>query len=115
MPIKYNDDGAIKRPDKKIPMSPEMMVEFLQAAKNIEYFAEKYFHIVAKKGKQLIKLRTYQKKMLKHFLKDRFTILNIGRQSGKCVDYDTYITIKNRITGEEKQITIGELFDELTK
>jgi hypothetical protein len=90
MPVKYKDDGSIKRPDKKIAMTPDMMMEFLQCAKSIEYFAENYFHIIATKGKTLIKLRPYQKTMIQTILKNRFVIINVGRQSGKTTTIGIY-------------------------
>ena len=90
MPIQYKEDGSVKRPDKKMAFDRAMLLNYAQCAKSIEYFAEKFFHIVAKNGKQLIRLRPYQKLMLSHFLKDRFTILNIGRQSGKTTTVGIY-------------------------
>lgn len=91
MPIVYKDDGAIKRPDKKIAFDQAMLINYAQCAKNIEYFAEKFFHIIAgEKGKQLIKLRQYQKRMIETFLKEKNVIVLSSRQSGKTTTVGIY-------------------------
>ena len=83
MPITYDDHSVVKRPNLKMPMTNEQVREIIKCTKDVIYFAEKYFTIVGKKGKEIIKLREYQKRMLKEFSDNRFTISNIGRQMRK--------------------------------
>lgn len=90
MPIVYKEDGSIKRPDQKIAFSREMLLNYAQCAKDIEYFSEKFYHIVAKTGKQLIKLRAYQKNMIQMFLKEKNVIILSSRQSGKTTTVGIY-------------------------
>jgi hypothetical protein len=90
MPIQYKDDGAVKRPDKKMGFDRAMLLNYAQCAKSIEYFSEKFYHIIAKNGKQLIKLRTYQKKMIETFQKEKNVIILSSRQSGKTTTVGIY-------------------------
>ena len=58
--------------------------EIIRCKQSIHYFAEHYYTIVnLDRGKEIIKLREYQKRMLKEFSDNRFTISNIGRQMRK--------------------------------
>lgn len=90
MPIVYKEDGSIKRPDQKVAFDKDMLLNYSQCVKNVEYFAEKYYKIVAKYGKQLIKLRSYQKNMIQTFLKEKNVIILSSRQSGKTTTVGLY-------------------------
>lgn len=110
MPIKYDDRGVIKRPNKKISMSPEQAQHLINSVKDPIYFAEKFYSIITPKGKTLIKLYDYQKKLLNAYKDNKMSITLSSRQSGKCLLTDVNIIIKNKKTGEEEVITIGEFF-----
>lgn len=90
MPIRYDEKGAIKRPDKKIAYDQTMLMTYMKCAKHIEYFAENFYYIIAKNGKELIKLRPYQKHMLETFQKELNIIIISARQSGKTTTIGVY-------------------------
>ena len=113
MPIKYDDRGAIKRPNKKINMTPEQAQHYINSVRDPTYFAEKFYNIITPKGKMVIKLYDYQKMLLQNFVNNKYCITLSSRQSGKCVHIDTKIIIKNIHTKIEEEITIGELFERI--
>lgn len=80
----YLRNNRLPRPDAQFQWTPEMVAEIQKCKKDIQYFAENYFHIVTNDdGKQKIKLYAAQKRCLKALGKYRFNVINSARQAGK--------------------------------
>ena len=85
------DDSQYYRGDKKVPKSeaqfewtPKMIQELKKCKEDVIYFAENYFYIVnLDRGKEVIKLYTRQRQILKSLVNNRFTCLLSCRQFGK--------------------------------
>ena len=78
------------------------------------HFLRNYFYIQHPiRGKIPFIPFDFQLKILNAYHKYRHTIIMAARQGGKCVTYDTKIKIKHAITNEEREITIGEFFDQI--
>ena len=76
------------------------------------YFIRNYFYIQHPvRGKIKFEPYDYQLEMLEAYHSKKQVVVMIGRQQGKCVEKQTLIKIKHKVTGEEREITIGELFD----
>lgn len=91
MPIKYKDDGLIKRPNKKMQFTTEQIQEIVKCTKDITYFAEKYFTIITPDGSKKIKLYDYQKQLLKSFTENQENIVLSSRQSGKTTTVGIFL------------------------
>ena len=64
--------------------TPEMVNDLKKSKKSLLYFAENFFYIVnLERGRELIKLHRYQKRILKALNNHRFCVLLSSRQSGK--------------------------------
>jgi hypothetical protein len=64
--------------------TPEMVNDLKKSKKSLLYFAENFFYIVnLERGRELIRLHKYQKRILKSLNHNRFCILLSSRQSGK--------------------------------
>ena len=72
------------------------------------YFAENYAYLMTSEGYQKIDVRKYQKKMISDYNENNNVIVLSARQVGKCVDFHTEITIKEK--DSVKTMKIGELF-----
>lgn len=108
----YNSNPNLKRVGVDIQFTAENVEEYLKCKKDPVYFANNYIKVITlDHGLQNITLYDYQKKLLRTFSKNRFTIVKYPRQSGKCVVGDSIITIKNKQTGEIKHTSIGEFYD----
>ena len=119
-PTFYKGNENLLRGDSQIKYTPEMIEEIRNSAAKILHFAENYFFIVTEDGKQKIKLRKYQKRLLKAFANNRFNIVLSSRQSGKtttitiyalwmvCFQDDKRITIL-----ANKKDTAEEIFDRI--
>jgi hypothetical protein len=59
--------------------------EIAKCANDIVYFAEKYAVVMTDNGIQKVKLREYQKQLLRDFQYNRFNIVLASRQMGKTV------------------------------
>lgn len=86
--IMYEKNPNLRAAGEAHEYTPDMVNEWIKCKEDILYFAEKYFYIVSlDDGRILIKLREYQKRMLKAFIdpnpKKRHRIVLSGRQSGK--------------------------------
>jgi hypothetical protein len=64
--------------------TPQMVNDLKKSKKSLLYFAENFFYIInLERGRELIKLHKYQKRILKALNKNRFVVLLSSRQSGK--------------------------------
>jgi len=116
MPVAGNDN--LKALGSKNTYTPKQLQEMYKCAEDIKYFAESYCTIVTlDNGKEIIKLRDYQKELLTYLTGEDVTdnkyntIILAPRQSGKCVTYDTMIKVKNKTTEEIIDIQIGKFHE----
>lgn len=100
---------TVKAADQVIDMSPEQELEFMKCSMDALYFAKNYYKITSlDRGFILFDMFKYQEELFEAFQENRFNISLQARQSGKCVKYDTKITIKNKETGEIINTNISE-------
>jgi len=109
----YSGNPNLRGDHEKVEYTKQMQSELIRCMADIIYFAEHYCHIVTiDHGKQLIKLWEFQKRMLKAYLKPpknkRNLVVLAPRQCGKCCTKDTMIKIRNKKTGDVKEITLEE-------
>jgi len=94
----YLKDPTLRGPGEKVNMTQKRIEEFIRCKEDILYFAEKYFTIVSiDKGKHKIKLREYQKRILKAFVEPpnedkKHVAMLASRQIGKSTVSTIYIT-----------------------
>lgn len=99
----YLGNKNLPEPETTFQWTPEMVEDLEKCRKSILHFA-KYFYIVnLDEGKQPIKLYTYQKRLLKALVENRFNVVLASRQIGKALALDTPIPTPNGWT------TMGEL------
>jgi len=84
--------------------------EIKKCAKDIVYFANTYCQVMTDEGYTKIQLRPYQERVLRSYQDNRWNIFMAARQIGKCHIYTTKITIKNKKTGKEEEICIGDFY-----
>lgn len=89
----------------------EMISEIEKCRENLLHFAENYFYILnLDEGKQKIKLYPAQKRVLEKLRDNRFFTLLASRQIGKCFSKDTLLKIRDKTTGEIKEIPASEFY-----
>jgi len=116
MPIAYDDLGRIKKPGKKTEFTQEMLIEYAKCIQDPQYFAEQYYKVVHQlEGAQIIKLRSYQKRILTNYLNEKLNILMASRQVGKCFFKNTVISLRNRKTGEIIDIDVYDFFKKIVE
>lgn len=109
------NNPALPTAQAQFEYTPEMVAEIKKSKENILHFAENYFYIVnLDEGKQKIKLHPYQRKALRMIRDNRFNLLLLARQSGKCLDASTLCKFRNKKTGEIQELTIKSFFDIFT-
>ncbi len=102
---------------EKYEFTNDTLAEYFKCAEDIVYFAERYFYITnIDDGKHKIKLFDFQKKALKVFTSQSINgkknaIVLTPRQMGKCLFRDTKMTIRNKKTGEIKEIPIVDFYN----
>jgi hypothetical protein len=96
----------------------EEIQELAKCASDIVYFAEKYAVVMTDNGIQQVRLREYQKRMLRNFQHERFNIVLASRQMGKTVTasifnawYLTFNVDKNTLLLANKSDTTKEIID----
>lgn len=87
---------GLRKSGLSFKMTQDEITEYIKCAKDIHYFAENYCWVKGEKGSPVkIKLRDYQEEILDNFFNNRFNILMASRQTGKCVNFNTEIILKN--------------------
>lgn len=102
----------LRKPNLLFQYTEEELMEIFRCRKDIVYFAEKYVYLKTEKGLQHIKLRPYQKKLLKSYQENRWNITLQPRQSGKCLTFNNNLKIRfNQSDDSIVNIDIGELYN----
>jgi len=81
----YEGKQFLRKGNIVFEYTDEEIMELARCAKDINYFAEKYAVVMTDEGIRKVKLREYQKEMLKNFQEERFNIVLASRQMGKTV------------------------------
>jgi len=109
--LKYD---KVKAANVKIGFTKEMEDEVHRCGTDLLYYAENYFyHVHPDEGMKKIDLYPHQRKQLPSLQNERFNIFLQSRQSGKCVDYNTTIVIRNKYNHEEQYVKIGKFYDKI--
>ena len=108
----YLGNPNVKKGGVKQKWTEEEITEYIKCSKDPIYFIENYVKILSlDEGMVPFILRDYQKDMISHFNEHRYTICLSSRQSGKCHGINTIVKLRNKKTGEIREITIGEFYD----
>lgn len=91
----FKNQTAVRRTGCVYGWTQHELEEFAKCKMDIHYFANNYCKIKTEDGQvKQMKLRDYQYKVLDVYDKNRFVINMSSRQTGKCVDLITNVTIK---------------------
>ncbi len=124
----YQRDPTLKAPNILFQLTPEEENEFNYCSENIVYFVEKYCKFLTDRGRETVDLRDYQQDILSTLAKEKWIesiedfgpevrdyILMASRQIGKCLLFNTQITIRLKSTNRVIKISIGDLYDKINK
>ena len=114
----YLGNINIPAPGSRYEYTPEMVSEIKRCKKSLLHFAENHFYIVnVDEGRQRIKLRKYQKRILKSLKSNRFVVLLASRQIGKSsilTIYMLWVALfnddQNILLVANKEVTAKEIF-----
>lgn len=107
----FNNLEGVRRRGIKFAMTPEELEEYIRCKLSVYYFAEHYCKIKLEDGSVgQMKLRDYQKDIIKLYSDNRYSILMASRQVGKCIDYTSTLTVMDDPTGYVYKINIGKLY-----
>ena len=114
----YLGNTSIPAPGSRYEYTPQMVSEIKKCKKSLLHFAENHFFIVnVDEGRQTIKLRKYQKRLLKSLKNNRFVVILASRQIGKSsilTIYMLWIALfnddQNILLVANKEVTAKEIF-----
>jgi len=87
----YLGNTNLPNPNMEYEWTPDMVKSLKKARKNILHFAENFFHIVnLDRGRMLINLYAYQKRVLRSLRDHRFVACLASRQTGKTTMMTIY-------------------------
>jgi len=108
----YLGNPKLKAAGVKIDFTQEQVAEIIKCSKDPIYFIENYVKIISlDKGLIPCVLYDHQKRMIKNFIDNRFSISLCSRQIGKCCDALTRIRLKNKETNQIVEMTMKEFFE----
>ena len=112
----YQDDRLIKKPFARVTYTKEQLDELRRCMDpdgGPMYFIENFMYVQhPTRGKQQLALYDYQRGLLDNYHRYRKSVNLLSRQSGKCCKNTTLIKVKNKTTGEIREISFQE-FDDL--
>jgi hypothetical protein len=115
MPSKNLDGNLIKKAHVQQKWTEQQITELAMCQDGEtgpHHFMQNYFYIQhPTKGKLKYQPFDYQKELIDAYHKHRFSIAMMGRQLGKCLQFDTAISVKNDKTGKQYNIPIGLFFE----
>ena len=110
----YLGNSQLKDTNVKIQWTEHRKQEFIKCAADPIYFITKYIQVfTVDDGIQPFTLWDFQKRLIDTVHDNRFIICKMPRQTGKCVCFQQLTRIRNKKTGEIKEIFIGALYDYL--
>lgn len=110
----YNE--FVKKPNEEIEYTHEMIMELQRSINDPIYFIKNYVKIQhPTKGAIKFDMYDYQEEAIRVMHENDYAILLQPRQTGKCVCADTKIRIRNKNTGEIKEVEIGDLYEEVAE
>jgi hypothetical protein len=88
--------------------------EIIRCAQDIDYFANTYYTIISlKDGKTVISTYPRQSELIQSMVDENRLIVLASRQTGKCFLGTTYITVRNKTTGEVEEIKIEDFHNKI--
>ena len=112
----YLANPRLKKTDVTLQLTEDQIREFILCSQNPIYFIEQYVKIITlDKGFINISLYPFQKQAIDDINQNRQVILKAGRQLGKCFFINTQVTLKNTVTGEIWNTTIGEFYEYISR
>ena len=110
----YLGNPLLKSTNVAVQYTPEQVKEYMKCAEDPVYFIRNYVKINnLDRGVINFEMYPFQQKIVETIHNNRFIIALLSRQSGKCVYINTNIKVRNKRTGEIKDITIGDLYEQL--
>lgn len=99
------DFKPTKDPYVKTEYTEQQLTELIRCSEDPFYFIENFVYIQTDKGVELMKLFPFQRDIIDGYHNHKDCIVLTARQQGKCLDYDTLITMNG------KEIKIGDLIN----
>jgi hypothetical protein len=116
----YQSDINLRNGNINFKYTKEEQEELVRCASDVLYFAEKYCFAMTDDGISKIKLRPYQRDMLRAFQDNRYCVLLASRQIGKTVTSSIFITWylcfhfdRNVLVIANKMATTTEIVDKI--
>jgi hypothetical protein len=109
LPILHNE--FVKRQNDVFEYTPEHIKELDKCSKEFWHFLSYVKIVHPDEGRIEFEPYPFQKEIFKTIAEKQFIVLNISRQTGKCVQNQTLINIRNKKTGEIEEISIGNFYE----
>lgn len=113
-------DPNLRKANLLFQYTDEEIAEILKCRKDIVYFAETYVYLKTENGLKHIKLRRYQKQLLKNYQENRWCITLFPRQSGKTTTtaiffawFSIFNTDKNLAVIAQRDHIAAEVFSKI--
>ena len=111
----FNNLEGVRRKGIRFAMTPQEIEEYIKCKLSVYYFAEHYCKIKLEDGTVgQMKLRDYQKDIIKLYTENRYSILMASRQIGKCLTFNALVNIMDE-NGRIFKINLGRLYYETLK
>ena len=109
---RYLNNAKLKAAGAPMNLTMAQLQEMQMIIKDPIYFIERYCMIISvDDGYIPFKMYEYQRDMIRLLNGERKIIALLPRQSGKCQEFKTRITLRNKKTGEVMVRQVGEFYE----
>lgn len=109
--IWFERQFGVRKADLTFAPTTEEVNEYTKSKIDIHYFADKYCQIKREDGTiGSMTLRDYQKDIMDLYTNNQYSILMASRQTGKCLNMNTLVQIKDTISNNIYSVRMFELY-----
>jgi len=113
MPIR-RDGEKLLQPNLVREYTEEEIGELIKCSEDIYYFTKRYVKIVHPvRGFIKMEPYPYQYDILELAKNEKFILLLLPRQSGKCLNFKNNIKVRNKKTGKVEELPIGKFYERI--
>lgn len=107
----YDGNPKLRSANTPIEWTQEKIEEWFKCKNDPLYFISTYCKLIhPDRGLIPFIPYPYQEKVIDIVENNRFVIIKMPRQCGKCLTSINTVRLRNKTTGEVKEVTIGEFF-----
>ena len=109
--LSFRGNPNLKPQGSETAYTQEMLDEIIKCKNDPIYFIKNYIKVIhPDRGLVLMELYEYQERMIRAYHENKRVIFLTSRQQGKCCSINTKVRLKQKLTNQIFECTLGEFY-----